>query len=166
MRRLIALSVSAAALIASACGQVDNPPAAEPNKPADAPSATAAPSSLNVEKESADGVSGTFEHEGAVVAFSAATAGDGATNAQIKLGERVMTANRNRSTGQANWSGGGAVLTPEDQGVLRSLATAFQERWGPAAGGQRSGLADQRDLLLRLATLLAEAPPGVPLGDH
>lgn len=166
MRRLIIPWSLAAALIIGACGQPVNSPAGERPETSTTTVAISSSSALDVQEESTDGVAGTFHHDNAIVAFSATTASDGATNAQIKLDERVMTASRNRATGQATWSGGGAVLTPADRTVLRSLARAFQDRWGPAAAGLPAGKDDQRDLLLRLAMLLAEAPLGVPLGDH
>ncbi len=155
MRRLIVLWGFVVALAVTACGQADQR-TAEPGEAA----------GLAVQQESDHGVAGVFRHEGATVEFSTASTGEGAATARITWDEREVTANRDRATRQFAWSGGDAVLTPDDRTVLRSLAGALQEQWGSTPGGDPSGVADQRDLLLRLSALLAEAPLGVPLGDH
>jgi len=162
MRRLIIVCGFVVALGVNACGQAEQ----RTGEPGEAPQQPASESALEVEQESDDGLAGVFRHDATTVEFGAASTGEGAANARITWDEREVTANRDRAKQQFAWSGGDAVLTTEDRTVLRSLARAFQVQWGPAAGGGPSGVADQRDLLLRLSMLLAEAPLGVPLGDH
>jgi hypothetical protein len=120
---------------------------------------------VNVVERSDKALTGGFNRGANVVTFDARTVSPSESTASITVNGKRFTVNRNFGTNVIHWSGGGAVLTPDDRVTLKSFESErlreASQRPGPV--GPRP---DHEDLLERLSALVAEAPLGVVIGNR
>lgn len=110
---------------------------------------------------------GTFSRSATVIRFEGAASSPVRATATLRLNNgKTFTATRDLRSGTATWSGTGAALDPDDHLAFVGLTAAFNAKWVAPMKGTQATLPGQRDLVLRLSMLLAEAPIGVEIGTQ
>lgn len=107
---------------------------------------------------------GTFARSATVIEFSAAAESAVSAEASLSVGGKKFTASKDISTGVARWSGGDASLQPDDRAALDAFARSLESTWIKPAAAAKTPIPLHRDLTIRLAMLLAEAPVGTRIG--
>lgn len=137
------------------------------------PAASAAPKAqplssndLHVTASSASHDAGTFARSATVIEFAATASSAVTTEVTLSVGGRTFTASKDHAKGFAQWSGGGASLQPDDKLALDAFANALESEWVEPASATKAPIPLHRDLTIRLALLLAEAPPGTMIGTQ
>ncbi|WP_433131349.1 hypothetical protein ACQPWW_10095 [Micromonospora sp. CA-240977] len=139
--------------------------------PGSAPAAAAAslqPLSTNdfrATESSADRDSGTFARSATMIEFSAEAKSAVAAEVSLSVAGKKFTASKDISKGVANWSGGGASLQPDERTALGAFAKSLESSWVKPANAAKTPVSLHRDLTIRLAMLVAEAPVGTKIGN-
>ncbi|WP_416900864.1 hypothetical protein [Micromonospora echinospora] len=141
--------------------------------PSATPAASAAPAAqplasndLHVTASSAGRDAGTFARSATVVEFAATARSAVSTQVTLSVGGKTFTASKDHAKGTARWSGRGAALEPADKLALDAFANALESEWVEPASATKAPIPLHRDLTIRLAMLLAEAPPGTMIGTQ
>ncbi len=110
---------------------------------------------------------GTFTRSATVIRYEGVAETPVRAAATIRLSSgKTFTATRDLAEGTATWSGSGAALDPDEHLAFIGLSAAFNEKWVAPLKGTTATLPGQRDLVLRLSMLLAEAPVGLKIGTQ
>ncbi|SCL37365.1 hypothetical protein GA0074692_4642 [Micromonospora pallida] len=110
--------------------------------------------------------SGTFARSATVIEFAATAESAVSTEVALTVGGKKFTATKNIAEGSAQWSGAGLALHPDDSLALDAFAKALESEWVEPASATKAPISLHRDLTIRLAMLLAEAPPGTRIGTQ
>lgn len=122
------------------------------------------PDGLNVTESSASHDAGTFTSSATTISFDATAVTSATADAEVTVAGKTFTVDRDHQSGKASWSGAKASLTPDDRDALVAFAAALITEWATPAIGSGAEVTDHRDLVIRLAELLAEAPLGEKIG--
>jgi hypothetical protein len=120
---------------------------------------------LKVTTSSATMDTGTFGRSATAIGFTAQTTSAVTTEVAVTVNGKKFTASKDISTGVARWSGGNASLQPDDRTALDAFARDLETAWMKPIKATKAPLPLHRDLSIRLAMLLAEAPVGTKIGN-
>jgi len=121
---------------------------------------------LRVTTSSATQDAGTFGRSATAIEFTATTTSAVTTDVAVTVNGKKFTASKDISTGVAKWSGGNAALQADDRTALDVFARTLETSWLKPATAAKAPLALHRDLTIRLAMLMAEAPVGTKIGGQ
>lgn len=121
---------------------------------------------FRITASSANHDSGTFARSATVIEFAADARSAVSTEVTISVGGKTFTATKDIAKGTAQWSGGGASLQPDENLALDAFANALEAEWVEPASATKAPISLHRDLTIRMAMLLAEAPPGTRIGPQ
>ncbi len=107
---------------------------------------------------------GTFARSATLIEFSAAAETAVSAKVSLTVGGKRFTATKDIAKGTAQWSGGGVSLQPEEGLAVGAFASALESAWVEPASLTKAPISLHRDLTIRLAMLLAEAPLGTKIG--
>lgn len=144
----------------AACGGEPEAGVEAAGVPSAGASVSPGPRELTITESSAHHDAGTFAHASAAITFAAKTVSPTQTELTLSVNGDRFSASKNTEKATSRWSGGGAVLQESDRAALTAFRDALNAAWSQPA------IPAHRDLTLRMAALLAEAPLGVPIGDH
>ncbi|GAA1875092.1 hypothetical protein [Asanoa iriomotensis] len=119
------------------------------------------PPGLSITGSSASHDAGTFVHAASTITFEATTETPVRTTFTLSVNGKTFTASKDTEKATSRWSGGGAVLREDDGAALGAFSDALSAAWS-----QPATIPPHRDLALRMAALLAQAPLGVAIGDQ
>ncbi len=150
----------------AACGggQAADVPAAGAS--AGATMSPSGPRALTITESSADHDAGTFAHAAKTITFEAKTVTPAQTECTLLMDGKRFSASKDTEKATGRWSGGGAVLQESDRAAFVAFRDALNATWSQPAGSTDAKIPAHRDLTLRMAALLAEAPLGVTIGDQ
>ena len=112
---------------------------------------------------SVDKVTGGYSRGSSVATFEGRVTGPVSSSATLTVNGKRITAVRDLLSGTASWSADGSALLPDDHETVQALSRAFDQEWVKPTLSRQGALGGQRDLLVRLAMLVSEAPLGVNL---
>ncbi|GGO25305.1 hypothetical protein [Micromonospora parathelypteridis] len=136
---------------------------------APAAAATVQPLSTNdfrVATSSATHDVGTFARSATVIEFEAAAQSAVTAEVSLSVAGKKFTASKDIAKGVAKWSGGEASLQPDDRTALDAFAKSLESTWIKPANATKTPVPLHRDLTIRLAMLVAEAPVGTRIGSQ
>ena len=131
--------------------------------PADRAQAAPVADELQITHDSADRVQGSFSRGASTVTFDGRRTSAVSASTVLTVNDKKVTATRDLKSGTATWTGGGATILPDDREALVSLVSALDRSWVEPTRDRKESLGGHRDLVVRLAMLVAEAPLGVRL---
>ncbi|SCL19709.1 hypothetical protein GA0074694_2786 [Micromonospora inyonensis] len=121
---------------------------------------------FRITASSASHDTGTFARSATVIEFAASAESAVSTEVTLSVGGKKFTASKDIASGSAQWSGEGAALQPDENLALDAFAKALESEWVEPASATKAPISLHRDLTIRLAMLLAEAPPGTRIGTQ
>ena len=124
----------------------------------------AAPGELRVAADTGPHrVAGAYSRGPGFVEFTGEVTSPVTSSAHVLVNGKAFTLTRDVATGVATWGGRGQALLPDDRAVMRGFLQRLQHEWVRPARAEREPLEPHRDLVARLAMLLAEAPLGLAI---
>ncbi|GAA1875108.1 hypothetical protein GCM10009687_48940 [Asanoa iriomotensis] len=131
-----------------------------------APIAPLASNDFRVVASATDRDAGTFARSSTLIEFSAAARTAVAAETSLTVGGKKFTASKDIAKGVAQWSGANASLQPDDRLALAAFTKDLETKWVKPANLTKAPIPLHRDLTIRLAMLLAEAPVGTRIGTQ
>jgi hypothetical protein len=121
---------------------------------------------LIITTDSADRVTGRFTRGSSFVELESASYSPASASATLNVNGKLITVTRDLEAGTCTFEAEGVTLLPEDREVLLGLVNELSSTWIDTAGGTKNILPGHKDLAMRLAILMAEAPMGMKLTAH
>jgi hypothetical protein len=109
---------------------------------------------------------GTFARSATMIEFAAAARSAVSAEVKLSVGGKTFTASKDIAKGVARWSGGNVSLQPDDRAALGAFAGSLESAWVKPANATKTPISLHRDLTIRLAMLIAEAPVGSRIGTQ